>query len=97
MLIFLVKLIKKDFFFPLSVSSSEKVDKENRYSEFTIISLPYPGCEFFKAYRDNDYVAQGLVFDWSQGHVDAAIGIPNDTISSKLKIDWENYKVVNFS
>lgn len=84
---------KKKVKFGLNVSSSEKVDKENRYSEFTIISLPYPGCEFFKAYRDNDYVAQGLVFDWSQGHVDAAIGIPNDTISSKLKIDWENYKM----
>lgn len=84
---------KKKVKFGLNVSSSEKVDKENRYSDFTIISLPYPGCEFFKAYRDNDYVAQGLVFDWSQGHVDAAIGIPPDNIASKLKIDWENYKM----
>ena len=26
-----------------SVTSSEKVDKENRYGEFCIASLPYPG------------------------------------------------------
>lgn len=84
---------KKKVKFGLNVSSSEKVDKENRYSDFTIISLPYPGCEFFKDYRDNDYVAQGLVFDWSQGHVDATIGIPDDNIASKLHIDWENYKL----
>lgn len=77
-----------------SVTSSEKVDKENRYSDFTIISLPYPGCEFFKEYRDNDYVAKGLVFDWTQSHVDAVIGVPNDAVSSQLKIDWEKYKVM---
>lgn len=75
------------------VTSSEKVDKESRYSDFTIISLPYPGCEFFKEYRDNDYEASGLIFDWSQGHVDASIDVPEDNIASQLKIDWENYKV----
>ncbi|XP_073994031.1 egg-derived tyrosine phosphatase [Rhodnius prolixus] len=84
---------KKKVKFGVNVTSSEKVDKENRYSEFTIISLPYPGCEFFKKYRDNDYVAKGLVFDWSQGHVDANIGIPDDNIASQLKIDWHNYKM----
>lgn len=77
-----------------SVTSSEKVDKENRYSDFTIVSLPYPGCEFFKEYRDNDYVAKGLVFDWTQSHVDAVIGVPDDAVSSQLKIDWEKYKVL---
>ena len=76
-----------------SVTSSEKVDKENRYSEFTIVSLPYPGCEFFKEYRNNNYVAKGLIFDWTQSHVDAVIGVPDDAISLQLKIDWEKYKV----
>ncbi|KAL1130160.1 hypothetical protein AAG570_013098 [Ranatra chinensis] len=84
---------KKKVKFGVNVTSSEKVDKENRYSEFTIISLPYPGCEFFKEFRDNDYVAEGLIFDWSQAHVDASIGIPNDIISSQLKIDWDKYKM----
>jgi myotubularin-related protein 14 len=79
------------------VTSSEKVDKENRYSDFTIVSLPYPGCEFFKEYRDNDYVAEDLVFDWTQSHVDAVIGVPDDAVSSQLKIDWEKYKVMEIA
>ncbi|XP_023706907.1 myotubularin-related protein 14 isoform X2 [Cryptotermes secundus] len=84
---------KKKVKFGMNVTSSEKVDKENRYSDFTIVSLPYPGCEFFKEYRDNDYVAEDLVFDWTQSHVDAVIGVPDDAVSSQLKIDWEKYKV----
>lgn len=81
------------FCFVFSVTSSEKVDKENRYVDFTIISLPYPGCEFFREFRENDYTAQGLIFDWSQGHVDANIGVPEDPITAQLKIEWDNYKV----
>ena len=49
-----------------SVTSSEKVDKENRYSEFEIMAAPYPGCEFFREWRDNGYMAEGMMFDWSQ-------------------------------
>lgn len=76
------------------VTSSEKVDKENRYSEFTIISLPYPGCEFFREFRDNNYSHESLVFDWSQTHVNADIGIPMDSITAQLlHINWDQYKV----
>lgn len=76
------------------VTSSEKVDKENRYSDFTVISLPYPGCEFFREFRDNNYTHESLVFDWSQTHVNADITIPTDTISSQLlHINWDQYKV----
>lgn len=74
------------------MTSSEKVDKENRYAHFKIIPLPYPGCEFFKDYRDNNYLAEGLVFDWTQGHVDANINVPDDAISAQLLINWESYK-----
>jgi myotubularin-related protein 14 len=49
-----------------SVTSSEKVDKENRYADFSIASIPYPGCEFFKDWKDNNYRASGLMFDWNQ-------------------------------
>ncbi|KAF5281184.1 hypothetical protein FQA39_LY17855 [Lamprigera yunnana] len=83
---------KKKVKFGMNVTSSEKVDKENRYSDFTIISLPYPGCEFFKEFRDSDYTAQDLVFDWSQAHVDACICVPEDSISAQLPIKWEEYK-----
>lgn len=76
------------------VTSSEKVDKLNRYSDFTIISLPYPGCEFFREFRDNNYSHESLVFDWSQTHVNADIGIPDDPITSQLlHINWEQYKM----
>ncbi|XP_034944562.1 myotubularin-related protein 14 isoform X2 [Chelonus insularis] len=84
---------KKKVKFGMNVTSSEKVDKEKRYSDFTIISLPYPGCEFFKEFRENDYQAKGLVFDWSQTHVDAQIGVPDDIISTQLKINWDQYQI----
>lgn len=42
---------KKKVKFLVNVTSSEKVDKEKRYQDFRIISLPYPGCEFFKEFR----------------------------------------------
>lgn len=83
---------KKKVKFGMNVTSSEKVDKEKRYSEFTIISLPYPGCEFFRSFRDNNYSGDGLVFDWGQAYVDANIGVPDDSFTNQLNIDWDNYK-----
>ncbi|XP_062356482.1 myotubularin-related protein 14 isoform X6 [Cinclus cinclus] len=52
--------------FGLNVTSSEKVDKAQRYADFTLLSIPYPGCEFFKDYKDRDYTAEGLIFNWKQ-------------------------------
>ncbi|KAK7083875.1 Myotubularin-related protein 14 [Halocaridina rubra] len=81
--------------FPLntiSVTSSEKVDKENRYSEFSIVSLPYPGCEFFKDFRDLGYSGEGLYFNWNQNFVDAQLVIPERTMSAKVAPDWGNYR-----
>ncbi|KAF2885628.1 hypothetical protein ILUMI_20570 [Ignelater luminosus] len=83
---------KKKVKFGMNVTSSEKVDKENRYSDFTIISLPYPGCEFFKEFRDNNYSAEGLVFNWAQTYVDACVCVPDNSITSQLRIEWDKYK-----
>lgn len=83
---------KKKVKFMMNVTSSEKVDKEKRYQDFKIISLPYPGCEFFREFRDNNYSGEGLVFDWSQKNVDAEIGVPEDPITANLNINWETYK-----
>lgn len=85
-------LEKKKVKFLMNVTSSEKVDKEKRYQDFKIISLPYPGCEFFKDFRDNNYSGEGLIFDWSQKSVDAEIGVPDDNVTSQLNIDFEKYK-----
>lgn len=78
--------------FCFSVTSSEKVDKENRYSDFNILSLPYPGCEFFRDFRDNNYSAEGLIFDWNQEQCDANISVPDNPLLRHLRIDWNNYK-----
>ncbi|RZF43298.1 hypothetical protein LSTR_LSTR001559 [Laodelphax striatellus] len=83
---------KKKVKYGINVSSSEKVDKENRYADFKIVSLPYPGCEFFKNYRDNDYIANGLVFDWEQAYADAVLEVPDEPIANQLKINWNDYK-----
>lgn len=86
-------LEKKKVKFGLNVTSSEKADKENRYSNFNIMSLPYPGCEFFREYRDNSYCGEGLVYNWNQNFVDAKFDLPNcDEISKQLKIDFAEYR-----
>lgn len=74
------------------MSSSEKVDSENRYSDFNIISLPYPGCEFFKLFREFNYSAQMLKFDWDQSYCDATLNVPNNEIVQSLEIEWRDYR-----
>ncbi|NXC16449.1 MTMRE protein, partial [Corythaeola cristata] len=77
--------------FGLNVTSSEKVDKAQRYADFTLLSIPYPGCEFFKEYKDRDYTAEGLIFNWKQDYVDAPLSIPV-FLTQYLNIDWSEYQ-----
>ncbi|XP_030061630.1 phosphatidylinositol-3,5-bisphosphate 3-phosphatase MTMR14 isoform X4 [Microcaecilia unicolor] len=77
--------------FGLNVTSSEKVDKAQRYADFTLLSIPYPGCEFFKDYKDRDYSAEGLIFNWKQDYVDAPLSIPV-SLTRSLNIDWGEYQ-----
>uniref|UniRef100_A0A1B0CS91 Myotubularin-related protein 14 n=1 Tax=Lutzomyia longipalpis TaxID=7200 RepID=A0A1B0CS91_LUTLO len=85
---------KKKVKFGVNVTSSEKVDKERRYDVFKIMSLPYPGCEFFRVFRDNNFNAEGLIFNWNQTYVDASIHLPpDDQIITQLPIEWAQYKV----
>ncbi|OXB66263.1 hypothetical protein ASZ78_000688 [Callipepla squamata] len=77
--------------FGLNVTSSEKVDKAQRYADFTLLSIPYPGCEFFKEYKDRDYTAEGLIFNWKQDYVDAPLSIPA-SVTQSLNIDWSEYQ-----
>uniref|UniRef100_A0A3Q3WTS6 Uncharacterized protein n=1 Tax=Mola mola TaxID=94237 RepID=A0A3Q3WTS6_MOLML len=72
------------------VTSSEKVDKAQRYADFTLLSVPYP-CEFFKDYKDRNYTAEGLVFNWNQDYVDAPLTIPV-CFTQNLNIDWTQYQ-----
>ncbi|XP_008319228.1 myotubularin-related protein 14 [Cynoglossus semilaevis] len=77
--------------FGLNVTSSEKADKAQRYADFTLLSVPYPGCEFFKDYKECDYTAEGLVFNWNQDYVDAPLTIP-ECFTQNLNIDWSQYQ-----
>lgn len=83
---------KKKVKFGVNVTSSEKVDKKNRYSEFYISSIPYPGCEFFAEWSKNNYIADGMMFDWNQGYVDALLELP-ENLPSMTEIDWQKYKM----
>ena len=83
---------KKKVKFGVYITSSEKADKEGRYNDFSILSLPYPGCEFFREYRDKGYIGEGLVFDWKQNFVDAVLDIPSDAVSRTLDCNWKEYK-----
>uniref|UniRef100_A0A1A9VKM3 Uncharacterized protein n=1 Tax=Glossina austeni TaxID=7395 RepID=A0A1A9VKM3_GLOAU len=76
----------------MTVSSSEKADPENHYESFNILSLPYPGCEFFKKFRDNNYVAENLHYNWKQSFNDAIISIPKLGPAADLDIIWSEYK-----
>ncbi|XP_057701581.1 myotubularin-related protein 14 [Corythoichthys intestinalis] len=77
--------------FGLNVTSSEKADKAQRYADFSLLSVPYPGCEFFKDYKERDYTAEGLVFNWNQDFVDAPLTIPA-CFNKNLNIDWAQYQ-----
>ncbi|KAM7170933.1 phosphatidylinositol-3,5-bisphosphate 3-phosphatase MTMR14 isoform 4-T4 [Macrochelys suwanniensis] len=51
----------------------------------------HSGCEFFKEYKDRDYRAEGLVFNWKQDYVDAPLSIPVP-LTRSLNIDWSEYQ-----
>jgi len=37
------------------------------FNSSTLMCL-FSGCEFFREYKDRDYTAEGLVFNWNQVH-----------------------------
>lgn len=73
------------------VTSSEKADKEQRYADFSVWSMPYPGCEFFRVWRDHGYAGEQSFYDWEQDCIDTTLDIPAE-YAAKLPIDWKNYK-----
>ena len=77
---------------PRSVSSSEKVDKQERYADFELLSLPYPGCEFFQQYCQHGYQDSGLMFDWNQSYIDAEVVLP-PPLQDRPAVPWHLYRV----
>ncbi|KAH8371562.1 hypothetical protein KR093_008033 [Drosophila rubida] len=76
----------------MAVSSSEKADPNNHYKRFNLLSLPYPGCEFFKKFRDNNYMAMNLHYNWKQSFNDADINIPHLGPAADTDIIWPEYR-----
>ena len=76
----------------MRLTSSEKVDSLHRYDDFKLLSTPYPGCEFFADYKNNDYNGNGLCFDWSQPFIDAKLNIPEQIAEQSSVSDWNSYK-----
>lgn len=77
----------------VSITSSEKVDKERRYSRFSLWSMPYPGCEFFREWHDRDYAGEESFFKWEQAYVNSTLDLPiGETWFEDLDVSWENYK-----
>ncbi|KAB7501421.1 Myotubularin-related protein 14 [Armadillidium nasatum] len=74
------------------VSSSEKIDKEKRYEDFNLISVPYPGAEFFAEFTENNMNSANLHYNWSNPINNAPLSVPTDAASSKVCSDWNNYK-----
>ncbi|KAH8316665.1 hypothetical protein KR067_012818 [Drosophila pandora] len=76
----------------MAVSSSEKADPNKHYKSFNLLSLPYPGCEFFKKFRDNNYMARNLYYNWKQSFNDANINIPNMGPAADIDVIWPEYR-----
>jgi len=71
------------------VSSSEKIDRENRYKNFSLNVIPYPGCEFFTEFSKNQRNGKDLFFDWKQNEVNALLKVTNPVLNG---IDFSSYK-----
>uniref|UniRef100_A0A671LAF1 Myotubularin related protein 14 n=1 Tax=Sinocyclocheilus anshuiensis TaxID=1608454 RepID=A0A671LAF1_9TELE len=67
--------------FGLNVTSSEKVDKAQRYADFTLLSVPYPGIDLL--YAD--------IIKKKTDYVDAPLTIPA-CFTKNLNINWSEYQ-----
>ncbi|XP_004525977.1 myotubularin-related protein 14 isoform X2 [Ceratitis capitata] len=81
---------KRKVKFFVAISSSEKADPQH-YEQFNLLSLPYPGCEFYKKFRDHNYIASNLYYNWEKSFNDADISIPAGP-AMDLDINWDEYR-----
>ncbi|GFS06040.1 myotubularin-related protein 14 [Elysia marginata] len=84
---------KKKTKFKMAITSSEKVDKENRYSDFTILQMPYPGCELFKDWKANMYNGHVTAYDWALAMNDSDLDLPKSPIVEDVQVEWQAYRV----
>eukprot|EP00467_Chlorarachnion_reptans_P019228 CAMPEP_0114521622 /NCGR_PEP_ID=MMETSP0109-20121206/20283_1 /TAXON_ID=29199 /ORGANISM="Chlorarachnion reptans, Strain CCCM449" /LENGTH=657 /DNA_ID=CAMNT_0001702737 /DNA_START=322 /DNA_END=2296 /DNA_ORIENTATION=+ len=74
-------------------TSSEKAEAEKSendlYDEFHIQAMPYPGCEFFRLFKDNKHCGKNLKFNWNEKYIDAKLSTPP---FHHLNLNWSDYK-----
>jgi hypothetical protein len=74
------------------VTSSEKADTRARYREFQIATVPFPGVEWFRGFKQNNYDATTMrPFDWTSPAVDARLCIPADYHAPR-DTEWADYR-----
>lgn len=81
--------------FGVSITSSEKADKEKRYCDFDLYCVPYPGTEFFTQFRTHQYDASSMHFDWDQAFINARLSLPDNSIVNDIPVNWSQYKQWN--
>ncbi|CAF3858306.1 unnamed protein product [Adineta steineri] len=85
---------KRKIMFGVNVTSSENSDKENRYRDFQLLILPYPGCEHFRDFSVQRYNGELMFYDWSLPLNDSSFHVP-ERVSSLVKTDWSFWKSWN--
>lgn len=51
---------------PRAASTSSPTGPRYQLAEQLLVISCLAGCEFFKEYKDRDYTAEGLIFNWKQ-------------------------------
>ena len=73
-------------------SSSEKDDGVHWYEKFNLNCIPYPGCEFFRHFKNLEKNPFLMLFNWNQEGVNAKLTLASEEVLDIQK-DWGSYIV----
>eukprot|EP01083_Nonionella_stella_P191329 708272_1 len=77
--------------YAVKVASSEKADKRNRYKDFKLNCIPYPGCELFVGFKDKKFNANKLFPEWNNPMHDAVLLLDHDD-EIDINTNWWKYQ-----
>lgn len=78
------------------VTSSEKADSRQRYAEFALLSLPFPGTEAAKDYSKNELASADVV--WHATELgDAVLSIPPSLGATACFVEWGRWRQFGLS
>jgi len=87
---FMVENTRKKY--GVTICSSEKNDRHGRYNRFRLLSMPYPGVEFFNNFKINnpDNTSKSMVFDWNKAKK-CLLNVDEEMCVMPM-INWQKYK-----